>query len=60
MSRPRRARRSQRRSVQLSAATRCFGTATYTCSSTTNRPTTTSCQAEGFAAVQCLSADAGP
>jgi hypothetical protein len=46
-------------SVQLGAATRCFGTATYTCSSSTNRPTTTSCQAESIAAVQCLTADAG-
>lgn len=46
-------------SVQLSAATRCYGTATYTCSSSTSRPTTTSCQAESIAAVQCLTADAG-
>ncbi|MDB4929544.1 MAG: hypothetical protein JWM10_2028 [Myxococcaceae bacterium] len=47
-------------SAQFSAATNCYGTATYTCSSTSNRPTTTSCQAESVAAVQCATADAGP
>lgn len=46
--------------AQIGAVTRCLTSATYTCSMASNNPTTSSCQAETVAYVQCVSADAGP
>ncbi len=44
----------------INAVSRCLTSATFTCSSASNRPATTSCQTETAAFVQCVSGDAGP
>ena len=45
--------------AQLDVAVRCSAAATYTCSPTTNRPTTSSCIAELVTALRCVTPDAG-
>ncbi len=44
----------------INAVSRCLASATYTCSSPANTPTTMGCRTETAAFVQCVTADAGP